>query len=209
MNVKIITCLTICWFCHGPPLSLSLTHSCSLLFSYHFQTLVFLSRDFSVPETKEVVIHKYKTPMVRWNKPVNILFNECCFNIFSSIIVFSSPKLCYFLSSVHSGTSDLLLRALSLLLRGCSEGEGGRGQTQDAVPSPVTQLVHTSACCIIFWLCPQPHCKSLHSITYSPDYPHICFFTAVLSFWLTCLSWTLFLTLIHTPEVVNQDQRQV
>lgn len=46
-------------------------------------------------------------------------------------------------SSLPSGTSDLLLRPLPFLLRGGSEGEGGgRRKTQDPVTETPPQLVH-------------------------------------------------------------------
>lgn len=68
MKIKIIMCfnnlLILPW-----AICLSLARSCSLLFSCIFLPLpnscFSLTHDFLVPETKEVVIHKYKTPMVR------------------------------------------------------------------------------------------------------------------------------------------------
>ncbi|XP_078121930.1 MAP kinase-activating death domain protein isoform X2 [Sander vitreus] len=76
---------------------------------------VFVLEEF-VPETKEVVIHKYKTPMV---SPQVFCPSRC-----------SSPVHVEYPSQ---GTSDLLLGPLPFLLHGGSEGEGGGRKTQDSV----------------------------------------------------------------------------
>ncbi len=57
----------------------------------------------------------------------------CCFLPYQLLTVLS-----------RTGTPDLLLGALPLLLHGGGQGERVRGQAQDAVPSSTTELAHFS-----------------------------------------------------------------
>lgn len=122
--------------------SLSVSAPCPLFIAFVIPLLLnslfcVLHWGFAVPETKEVVIHKYKTPMVRFQ----YLYITTHYTIHRNI---SSVDKTSFFHTLISGTSDLLLGALSLLLHGGGQGEGGGGQTQDAVSSSTTKLVeHT------------------------------------------------------------------